>query len=173
MVLIQRNIYWGNAMEVFELKDISYTYKVDRNAVDNLSFNVREGESITIIGTNGSGKSTLLYILDGLLEPVSGSLSVFGKTIRNGFPSELRQRISLLFQNPQAQLFSLSVWDELLFGPMQIGLERDEIINRVEDILKLLGIEHLKERGLGSEHGRDEEGGTWYLPQYKPRCFTY
>ena len=134
-------------MEVFGIKNISYTYKGSKNAIDNISFNVRDSESITIIGTNGSGKSTLLYLLDGLIEPESGSLSVFGKIIRNGFPSEFRQRIALLFQNPQAQLFSLSVCDELSFGPVQIGLEKDEVAGRVDDLLRLLEIEHLRDRG--------------------------
>lgn len=147
MVYLQYNIYRSNDLEVFGLENISYTYKGGNNAVDNLSFNVKEGESITIIGTNGSGKSTLLYILDGLLEPESGTLRVFGKPVRNGFPPELRQKISLLFQNPQVQLFSLSVWDELSFGPVQIGLCKDEVVERVDSLLSLLEIEHLKDRG--------------------------
>ncbi len=147
MAYLQHNIYRSNALEVFGLKNISYTYKGGKNAIDNISFNARDGESITIIGTNGSGKSTLLYLLDGLIEPESGSLRVFGRIIKNGFPSELRQRISLLFQNPQAQLFFLSVWDELSFGPVQTGLGKDEVSERVDSLLSLLEIEHLRDRG--------------------------
>lgn len=134
-------------MEVFGVDKISYTYKDGKKALDEVSFNVREGESLTIIGTNGSGKSTLLYLLDGLLMPESGSIKIFGKDLNNGFLPEFRERISLLFQNPQVQLFLLSVWDELCFGPLQLGLNKDEIKRRSEDILKLLGIEHLRERG--------------------------
>ncbi len=134
-------------MEVFNVEKISYTYKNGKTAVDGVSFSVANGESLTIIGTNGSGKSTLLYLLDGLLIPESGSMRIFGKDASNGFLSDFRQRISLLFQNPHAQLFLLSVWDELCFGPSQLELDKAEIQKRAEDILGLFGIEHLRDRG--------------------------
>jgi cobalt/nickel transport system ATP-binding protein len=133
-------------MEIFRIENVSYTYRDGKKALDDVSFHISEGESLTIIGTNGSGKSTLLYILDGILEPESGDISAFGRPLKNG-RAEFRQRVSLLFQNPQVQLFSLSVWDELCFGPLQIGVSRDEMDQRTSDILKLLGIEHLKDRG--------------------------
>lgn len=134
-------------MEIFNVEKISYKYRNGKKAVDEVSFRVKEGESLTIIGTNGSGKSTLLFLLDGLLEPESGSLRVFGTNIKNGFPPDFRRRISLLFQNPQTQLFSLSVFDELSFGPIQLGLKKSEVAERVNDLLKLLQIEDLQERG--------------------------
>ncbi|MBI5026088.1 MAG: ABC transporter ATP-binding protein [Nitrospirae bacterium] len=133
-------------MEVFNVDRLSYTYKDGKNALDGISFSVNDGESLTIVGTNGSGKSTLLYLLDGLLMPESGSIKIFGRDLNNGFLHEFRQRVSLLFQNPQVQLFSLSVWDDLCFGPIQLGLSGDEARKRAEDVLRLLGIEHLRER---------------------------
>ncbi|MDP1759073.1 MAG: ABC transporter ATP-binding protein [Thermodesulfovibrionales bacterium] len=134
-------------MEVFNVKKISYAYKNGKKAVDEVSFSVKKGESLTIIGTNGSGKSTLLYLLNGLLTPESGDIEIFGRNINGNFPPELRQRIALLFQNPQAQLFLLSVWDELCFGPLQLGLEKNEIQKRTEELLGLLNIKHLRDRG--------------------------
>ncbi|PIV42275.1 MAG: nickel ABC transporter ATP-binding protein, partial [Nitrospirae bacterium CG02_land_8_20_14_3_00_44_33] len=134
-------------MEVFNVKKISYAYKNGKKAVDEVSFSVKNGESLTIIGANGSGKSTLLYLLDGLLAPESGDIEIFGRNIKGNFPPELRQRVALLFQNPQAQLFLLSVWDELCFGPLQLGLEKSEIQKRTEELLELLDIKHLKDRG--------------------------
>ena len=134
-------------MEVFNVKKISYAYKNGKKAIDDVSFSVKNGESLTIIGTNGSGKSTLLYLLNGLLTPESGDIEIFGRNINGNFPPELRQRISLLFQNPQAQLFLLSVWDELCFGPLQLGLEKNEIQKRTEELLELLNIKHLRDRG--------------------------
>ena len=134
-------------MEVFNVKKISYAYKNGKKAIDDVSFSVKNGESLTIIGTNGSGKSTLLYLLNGLLTPASGDIEIFGRNINGNFPPELRQRISLLFQNPQAQLFLLSVWDELCFGPLQLGLEKNEIQKRTEELLDLLNIKHLRDRG--------------------------
>ncbi|MCX5717202.1 MAG: ABC transporter ATP-binding protein [Nitrospirae bacterium] len=134
-------------MEVFNVKKISYAYKNGKKAADEISFSVKKGESLTIIGTNGSGKSTLLYLLNGLLTPESGDIEIFGRNINGTFPPELRQRISLLFQNPHAQLFLLSVWDELCFGPLQLGLEKNEIQKRTEELLDLLNIKHLRDRG--------------------------
>ncbi len=134
-------------MEVFNVKKISYAYKNGKKAADEVSFSVKKGESLTIIGANGSGKSTLLYLLNGLLTPESGDIEIFGRNINGNFPPELRQRISLLFQNPQAQLFLLSVWDELCFGPLQLGLEKNEIQKRTEELLGILNIKHLRDRG--------------------------
>lgn len=125
-------------MKLFELKDISYSYPGGIEALCGVSFDVHAGESLTIIGTNGSGKSTLLYLMNGLLKPLSGSVSISGeKSARGG----------LLFQNSQAQLFCLSVYDELCFGPLQMGLTDVEVKERAGAIMELLGISHLKDRG--------------------------
>lgn len=132
-------------MEVLSAERVSYTHKDGKKALDGVSLTVAGGEGVSIVGANGSGKSTLLYILDGILTPQSGEIRAFGKPIGNGSP-EFRRRVALLFQNPQVQLFSLSVWDELCFGPLQLGLGEDEIEERASDILKLLGIERLKDR---------------------------
>lgn len=146
MVCFNNAICRGDALEVFSVDRISYTYKDGNKALDNVSFSVSKGESLTIIGANGSGKSTLLYILDGILSPDSGEIRAFGRTLKDGSDG-FRQRVSLLFQNPQVQLFSLSVWEEICFGPSQLGLSNNEIEMRAEDILKLMGIEHLRDRG--------------------------
>lgn len=136
----------GNDLEIFRVDNVSFAYKDGKKALDSVSLSISEGESLTIIGTNGCGKSTLLYLLDGLLEPASGAISAFGKPLKSGGEG-FRQKVSLLFQNPQVQLFSLSVWDELCFGPLQLGLGEEEMEGRASDILTLLGIAHLRERG--------------------------
>lgn len=146
MAYVCTGLLRGHDVEIFRVDEVSYTYKDGRKALDAVSLGVTEKESLTIIGTNGSGKSTLLYLLDGLLEPETGKVTAFGMPIGKGSP-EFRQKVALLFQNPQVQLFSLSVWDELCFGPSQLGLETREVEERASDILKLLGIEHLRERG--------------------------
>lgn len=146
MVYSNNDICRGDALEVFSVDRISYTYKDGNKALDNVSLSVSEGESLTIIGANGSGKSTLLYIMDGILSPDSGEIRAFGRSLKDGSDG-FRQRVSLLFQNPQVQLFSLSVWEDLCFGPSQLGLIDDEIEMRAADILKLMGIEHLRDRG--------------------------
>lgn len=131
-------------MIVFDLKEVSFGYGAERKALDRVSLAVREGESVTVIGANGSGKSTLLFVLDGLLRPASGTASIFGEERPGGFPPDLRRRISLLFQNPQAQLFLLTVEDEIAFGPRQMGLAEDEINRRTCEILDLLDIRRLR-----------------------------
>lgn len=136
----------GHDLEIFRVDNVSYAYKDGKKALDRVSLSISEGESLTIIGTNGCGKSTLLYLLDGLLEPAFGAISAFGKPLESS-EDGFRQKVSLLFQNPQIQLFSLSVWDELCFGPLQLGLGETEMETRASDILTLLGIEHLRDRG--------------------------
>lgn len=132
---------------VFSASEVRYAYEGGAPALDGVSLDVKEGESLTIIGTNGSGKSTLLYILNGLIRPSSGSVSALGVDIAGGYPSELRKKISLLFQNSHAQLFSLSVMDELCFGPLELGLSAGEAKGRAESVMELLGIKHLRDRG--------------------------
>lgn len=140
------NFRRGDDLEIFDLDNVSYLYKDGKAALDSVSLRVSERESLTVIGANGSGKSSLLYILDGLLEPSSGTVRAFGRPL-TGRDAEFRRRVSLLFQNPQVQLFSLSVWDELCFGPLQLGLSQEEIDGRAEDILRLLNIGQLRDRG--------------------------
>ncbi len=130
-------------MSILELKDIHYEYKTGQKALSGVSLDVREGEAVTILGTNGCGKSTLLYIMKGLIAPTSGSLNAFG---REGLDENAKARISILFQNSQAQLFSLTVRDELLFGPLQEGLSPKRATERAEDIARVLGIEGLLDR---------------------------
>lgn len=146
MGLIYDILLRGGDLEIFSVNNISYAYADGKKALDSVTLHIHEGESLTVIGANGSGKSTLLYILDGILEPETGGVVAFGQPVEKDFDG-LRQKVSLLFQNPQVQLFSLSVLDEICFGPLQLGLSRAEVERRAIDILRLLGIEHLKDRG--------------------------
>jgi cobalt/nickel transport system ATP-binding protein len=133
-------------VEIFRVENVSYRYRDGKKALDSVSLHVTEGESLSVIGANGSGKYTLLYLLDGILKPQSGEVRAFGSPLKDDDP-EFRRKVALLFQNPQVQLFSLSVWDELCFGPLQLGLDQEEIGRRASDILGLLGIAHLRDRG--------------------------
>ena len=127
----------------FELEGISFEYQGGQKALDSVDLAIPFGESLTVLGTNGSGKSTLLYILQGLLTPSSGAIKVFGG---KAFTPSKRARIGMMFQNSQAQLFSLTVLDELMFGPLQHGLAEQEARGRAEDIMELLGISPLANR---------------------------
>jgi cobalt/nickel transport system ATP-binding protein len=109
-------------------------------------------EALAVLGANGSGKSTLLKVLAGLVEPTSGTVRAFGARIDGGalgdetFAQGFRRRVGMVFQSADAQLFSPTVRDEVAFGPLHLGLSRDEVAGRVDDTLGMLGLRDLAER---------------------------
>lgn len=136
---------------IFEVDAVSFRY-LETDALAGVSFSVAAGESVALLGANGSGKSTLLKMLDGLIFPSSGSIRVFGEALTEaalrdeGFSQGFRRRVGFVFQNSDAQLFSPSVWEEIAFGPLHLGLPQEEVEKRVGDTLHILGLEHLRER---------------------------
>jgi cobalt/nickel transport system ATP-binding protein len=136
----------------FEIKKLSYDYPGGIPALREVDFNVQAGELVALVGANGSGKSTLLKLLDGLIFASGGEVLAYGtalseKVLDSGaFAREFRRNVGLVFQDADVQLFSPSVWDEVTFGPLQLGIARDEVVSRGTDALRLLDIEHLKER---------------------------
>jgi len=140
---------------IFELRNVSYTYLRQFEALRDVNLTVHAGEQVAIVGANGSGKSTLLSILNALSYPTSGEFSAFGTLVKeevfdtledNEFSSFFRKKVGFLFQNPDIQLFSSTVFDEIAFGPLQLGLPQDEIRQRIEDVIAMLGIEALRDR---------------------------
>jgi cobalt/nickel transport system ATP-binding protein len=137
---------------IFEAKNLSYDYPGNIAALKEVNFSVMPGELVALVGANGSGKSTLLKLLDGLIFPTDGELKAFErvlseKALKDGvFMSEFRRRVGLVFQDPDVQLFSPTVWDEVIFGPLQLGITKDEVVSRGREVLDLLQIGHLKER---------------------------
>jgi len=137
-------------MNIFELKEVSYSYLDGIPALREISLTVKAGERVAILGANGSGKSTLLKLLDGLYFPTAGEVRAFGmplteKMLRDGAYT-FRRRVGLVFQDPDVQLFSPTVWDEVAFAPLQLGLPREEVVARVEGALEALRIEGLRDR---------------------------
>jgi cobalt/nickel transport system ATP-binding protein len=132
--------------------DASYAYLGRFPALEHVSLDVRRGEKLALLGANGCGKSTLLRILDGLLLPDEGSLRAFGVEVTEDtledeqFSLAFRSRVGFVFQNADAQVFSPSVREELAFGPLNLGLARGEVETRVDDTLRMLGIDALAER---------------------------
>jgi cobalt/nickel transport system ATP-binding protein len=137
---------------VFEVKKLSYSYAGGIPALKNINFSVMRGESVALVGANGSGKSTLLRLLDGLVFPSEGEIDSAGmalteKALQNpAFSREFRSRVGLVFQDADVQLFSPTVWEEVLFGPLQLGIPRAEAVYRATETLELLAISHLKDR---------------------------
>lgn len=134
------------AEEVYTLKGVSHFYG-DVAALNGIDLSLRSGETVSFLGANGSGKSTLLKVLDGLIFPSSGSVLFCGSPVKkDGNSSLFRQRVGFVFHEPDVQLFSPTVYEEVSFGPLQLGLTKAEVRKRADDILNMLSIEGLKER---------------------------
>ena len=135
----------------FEVRNVSFAYQ-EHSALDDVSLRVMEGERLALLGSNGSGKSTLLRLLGGLAFPGRGEISFFGAPLTearlrdDGFFFDFRRRVGIVFQNPDVQLFNPSVFDEVAFGPLQLGWPKTEIRSRVEQTLETMGIAHLGSR---------------------------
>jgi cobalt/nickel transport system ATP-binding protein len=137
---------------IFSLHDVVYRYEPLQPALNGLALDIAKGSRVALVGANGSGKSTLLRLLDALCFPESGSVTFEGNSLtpeRLGvreFRHEFRRRVGLVFQNPDVQLFSPTVFDEVAFGPLQMQWPTDEVRRRVEEALELMRIAHLRAR---------------------------
>lgn len=138
--------------DIISLKNVNYSYYGKIPALKNINLTVKKGEMFSIIGLNGSGKSTLLNLINALVFPDSGEILFEGKPLSEkslrdkSFGLQFRQRMGYIFQNPDIQLFCPTVFDELLFGPLQLNLPLEIAQERAEQTLSYLGIGHLKER---------------------------
>lgn len=133
------------------IQDGNYHY-TEETGIHDIQLQIQKGETVGLMGPNGAGKSTLFKILVGLLPLSSGQYHFKDWTIDQDFlkdphrAGQLFQQVGLIFQNSDTQLFNTSVYDELAFGPRQLGLAESEVKQRVKDTLGLLEIEHLRDR---------------------------
>ncbi len=109
----------------------------------NIDMHINEGEFISILGANGSGKTTLLKIMDGLIKEFEGEVLLDGENIRKLTPKQIYSKIGLLFQNPEEQLFASTVYEDVSFGPLNMGFSEEETRKRVLEALKILEMESL------------------------------
>jgi len=137
---------------VFELKNVSYSYPGAGPVLKDVSLDLRQGERVVVLGANGSGKSTLLAMLNGLFFPRSGEVRAFGRALteqtlsEREFGREFRRKVAFVFQNSDVQLFSSTVWEDIAFGPLQLGLPSSRIKEIVEGLLESLRIQDLRDR---------------------------
>ncbi|MEN6350285.1 MAG: ABC transporter ATP-binding protein [Syntrophomonas sp.] len=137
---------------IFSLNKVTYTFSTGENLFRDLDLEINAGESISLLGANGSGKSSLLKLLCGLIFPSQGSFLAFGKQVaeetfeKDSFSKEYHRRVGFVFQNSDVQLFTNRVWDEIAFGPLQLGYSFNEAQRRVDDVIDLLNIKNLSER---------------------------
>ena len=138
-------------MSLFDIQCASYSYR-EVQALDSVTFSIERGERIAILGANGSGKSTILRLLDGLYFAQSGRVIFDGMALNEEslrdekFSFEFRRRVGFVFQNPDVQLFSPTVFDELAFGPLQMRWPKSKIIEEIDSMLDRMNLVHLKHR---------------------------
>lgn len=129
-----------------EVRQLHYSYPDGREAIRNISLSIHHGESVGIIGANGAGKSTLLLLLTGILFPLSGEVLVGDIHVTKKTLPMIRQRLGMVLQDPDDQLFLPTVYDDVAFGPRNYGLNDQEIAERVQRALETVGISHLSDR---------------------------
>lgn len=127
------------------INNVTVEYPDGTKAINNLSLNVKSGEKLALIGANGAGKSTLMLAIEGILDS-TGEIKIDDLVVDSKNIVKVRQQVGMLFQNPDDQLFMANIYDDIAFGPRNAGLDEESVKYRVEDRLKLLNIEHLKDK---------------------------
>jgi cobalt/nickel transport system ATP-binding protein len=136
----------------FVLDDVVHSYGSSGCALDHIDLTIDTGQQVAVVGANGSGKSTLLKMLDGLTFATSGTVTAFGHPLTEDeletptFRHEFRSRVGFVFQDADVQLFCNTVFDELAFGPLQLGLGPDDVRSRVAHEAEALRIDRLLDR---------------------------
>ena len=129
-------------------KNLSYTYPDGTHALKNINMDIYKGQKVAIMGPNGAGKSTLFSHFNGLTEPTSGHVEVDGKAIKYDRDTllEVRQKVGIVFQDPNDQLFAPTVKEDVAFGPMNLGLDYEEVERRVDEALTMVGMEQYMDK---------------------------
>jgi energy-coupling factor transport system ATP-binding protein len=134
-----------------KVRELSFKYRQSEDLIINdVSFDIGQGEFVGIIGPSGCGKSTLCYTLNGIIPhtingDISGSVEVFGKDTTKHEPHELSEDVGIVLQNPETQLFAMTVEEELAFGPENLGIEPDEIRQRIDWALSVVRMEKYRD----------------------------
>lgn len=136
----------GIVMSRILAKDLNFSYENKYNVLKNLTFEINEGESIGLIGANGAGKSTLLKLMVGLLENYQGTFKISEFDVNKKNIKNIRNEIGYVFQDSDSQLFMTTVYDDVAFGPKNLGCSKKEVEERVMRALKQVHIEELKDR---------------------------
>lgn len=130
---------------VIELQSLSFSYPDGRKALHEVTLTVLEGEKVALVGPNGAGKSTLLLHLNGVLKG-QGSVRVMGEEVGDGNLGIIRSQVGLVFQHPDDQLFSPTVFEDVSFGPLHMDLAEEEVRRRVSWALRQVGMEGFEDR---------------------------
>jgi cobalt transport protein ATP-binding subunit len=136
---------WENMTNVLSVRNLRFSYHDHHEALRGVSFDLCEGDKVALVGPNGAGKSTLMLHLNGILRG-QGEVIVGGERItRDNLPA-IRGMVGLVFQNPDDQLFSPTVFEDVAFGPLHMGLSKDEVLARVEAALQAVRMSNYRDR---------------------------
>lgn len=131
---------------MIRVNQLSIKYPDGTHAIKDLSFSVSDGECIALIGSNGAGKSTLLLSLVGMLSPAAGSIAINGIPLQKSTLADVRKEAGLVFQNPDDQLFMPTIYEDILFGPINYGVSKEAAERRAEEVIEELKIEKIRHK---------------------------
>jgi cobalt/nickel transport system ATP-binding protein len=131
---------------IIDFKDVHFRYPDGTEAVKGISFRITHGESVGLVGANGAGKSTLLMQINGYLLPSAGRVSIGDLELTRKTRQEIRKKVGVVFQNPDDQLFMPTVREDVAFGPLNLGLTSEKVLERVNAALQTVGCLDVKEK---------------------------
>ena len=133
--------------KIIEISDLGYTYPDGKIALENVDLDISEGESVGIVGANGAGKTTLILHINGIIrENHGGCIKIIDMEMNDKNVRKIRSKIGLVFQNPEDQLFSPTVFDDVSFGPLNMKLHADEVIKRTTEALDMVEMSGFENR---------------------------
>jgi len=135
----------GNSAPAIHVSEVTFRYSGSDRGIESLNLTIKQGERVALLGPNGAGKSTLIMLLAGLVSPAKGAISLHGDPVdaRN---TAFRRHLGVVFQDPNDQLFCPTLFDDVAFGPRNMGLPREEISHRVHDALSAVGLHGFENR---------------------------
>ncbi len=142
---------------MIEFDNVHYTYPDGTSALRGVTYTIRKGEKIALVGPNGSGKSTFLLHTNGILLPTSGTVRVGGRAIDRKNVKAVRAKVGIVFQDADDQVFSPTVFEDTIFGPMNLGLDKDEVAQRAETALELVGLTGYERRSAHHLSGGEKK----------------
>ncbi|MGE5629921.1 MAG: energy-coupling factor ABC transporter ATP-binding protein [Caulobacteraceae bacterium] len=137
---------------IFHLNNVTFAYPLENPILKDIYLDIYKQDRTAILGANGCGKSTLLKIFAGLLHPQGGLFQAFGDKVteksfdNDAYSKEYHRKVGFIFQDSDVQLFCATVEEEIAFGPLQLGLKENEVRSRINDVINMLNIEHLRNR---------------------------
>ena len=133
---------------ILEVSHLSYLYEGEHEALHNVSVSIKRGEQIAVIGSNGAGKSTFFLNLNGVLTPREGAVIYEGQAVGRSRKelNRLREHVGIVFQDADSQIIASTVYQEAAFGPMNLGLSREEVKERTDRALRYMDLEAMKDR---------------------------